>query len=41
LESPKDEKQAIKDLIIETIMACDLNYGEKAAVEWGDGYKWE
>jgi hypothetical protein len=36
-----EEKQAIIDLIIESVINCDLNYGEKAAIEWGDGWKWK
>jgi hypothetical protein len=36
-----EEKQNIIDLIIEAIMDCDLNYGEKAAIQWGDGFKWK
>jgi hypothetical protein len=36
----KDDKQNITDLVIEAIVNCDLNYGEKEAIEWGDGWKW-
>jgi hypothetical protein len=35
-----EERQAIIDLIVEAIIDCDLNYGEKAAIKWGDGFKW-
>jgi hypothetical protein len=35
-----EEKQAIIDLIVDAIINCDLNYGEKAAIKWGDGFKW-
>jgi hypothetical protein len=35
-----EEKQAIIDLIVDAIIDCDLNYGEKAAIKWGDGFKW-
>ena len=37
----EEEKQNIIDLIVEAIMDCDLNYGEKAAIQWGDGFKWK
>jgi hypothetical protein len=36
----KEEKQAITDLVVEAIVNCDLNYGEKEAIAWGDGWKW-
>jgi hypothetical protein len=36
----KEERQAIIDLIVDAIIDCDLNYGEKAAIKWGDGFKW-
>ena len=36
----EDERQAIIDLIVDSIIDCDLNYGEKAAIKWGDGFKW-
>jgi hypothetical protein len=36
-----DERQSIIDLVVESIVNCDLNYGEKAAIEWGDGWKWK
>jgi hypothetical protein len=35
-----EERQAIVDLIVEAIINCDLNYEEKAAIKWGDGFKW-
>jgi hypothetical protein len=35
-----EERQAIIDLIVEIIIDCDLNYGEKAAIKWVDGFKW-
>ena len=36
----EEEKKKVVDLIIEAVMACDLTYGEKAAIEWGDGFGW-
>ena len=36
----EDERQVIIDLIVDAIIDCDLNYGEKAAIKWGDGFKW-
>jgi hypothetical protein len=37
----EEEKQILIDLVIESVVNCDLNYGEKAAIEWGDGFKWK
>jgi hypothetical protein len=36
----EDERQAIINLIVDAIIDCDLNYEEKAAIKWGDGFKW-
>ena len=42
-QEPDSEKEraAVIDLIIEAVMQCDLNYGEKAAIAWGDGFRWK
>jgi hypothetical protein len=35
-----EERRAIVNLIVEAIIDCDLNYGEKATIKWADGFKW-
>jgi hypothetical protein len=37
----EEEKKKVADLIIEAVMACDLTYGEKAAIRWGIGFEWK
>jgi hypothetical protein len=38
--NPK-KRQGVLNLMVESLVNCDLNYGEKAATEWGDGWKWK
>ena len=37
----EEEKKKVVDLVIEAVLACDLTYGEKAAIKWGDGFQWK
>jgi hypothetical protein len=30
----EDEKEAITELVVEAIINCDPNHGEKAAIAW-------